>query len=194
MVRYLRKVQAVRVSGGWETLKIAYENTIARPVSRAAFEASELWVLEHGEGDPFMEYVTADEMVPDFPDQPYGSQPAALADEDLVRQLQARIVDLESQAAAARGNVPAGPAGVRTSRRTISQRTSRCTRFNHHGKAQGASRTFTGQTWSIGNCTALRSSGQSGLCFSKSCQMSHYFFQEWCNHHETTRSIPKKIA
>ena len=116
MVRYLRKVQAVRVSGGWETLKIAYENTIARPVSRAAFEASELWVLEHGEGDPFMEYVTADEMVPDFPDQPYGSQPAALADEDLVRQLQARIVDLESQAAAARGNAPAGPAGVRTSR------------------------------------------------------------------------------
>ena len=116
MVRHLRKVQAVRVSGGWATLKITYENVIARPVSRAAFEASELCVLEHEEGDPFMEYVTADEMVPDFPDRPYGSGPGAPEDEDLVRQLQARIVDLESQAAAARASVPVQASGARTSR------------------------------------------------------------------------------
>ncbi len=117
MSTWFKKVQSLRVAGGWETLRITFDGTLARPVARAAFEASELWVLEHGEGDPFLDYVTADEMVPDVVDQPYGpGDGGAGADQaDLVRQLQARIVELEAQRGGAGGSVaPVQP--PRTSR------------------------------------------------------------------------------
>ena len=107
--KWFKKVQSLRVAGGWETLRISYEGTMARPVARAAFEASETWVFEHGEEEPFMEYVTADEMIPDGGPEAGG---VGADHADMVQQLQARIVELEAQAAGAGGSGGGQPARI----------------------------------------------------------------------------------
>ena len=79
--------------------RINVDGTAARPAAKAAWNAASLWISDMAAGDEsIQEYLTADsggdaELVPD------GEIEAAAEQTDLVAQLQARIQELEAQAA-----------------------------------------------------------------------------------------------
>lgn len=94
--RHFRRGPALRSAASAGVFRLRVGESVARPAPRAAWDASEAWVREIGEEDEhFGEYFTAqsDEV------QPLDTGERS-ADEDqtqLVAQLQARIMELESQ-------------------------------------------------------------------------------------------------
>ena len=93
---HFRRGPALRSAASIGVFRLRVGDAVARPAPRAAWEASEAWIKEIGEEDEhFVEYITAqsDEV------QPVGLEDRS-GDEDqthVVAQLQARIMELESQ-------------------------------------------------------------------------------------------------
>ena len=110
--QHFRRAQAIRISTAStpELLRMTLEEQQVRPNVSAAWQASQNWIEEQLEDDAMAEYYTGEEeLVRDPPVHTRvkfvepSAKAAAAPDhgqEDLVRQLQARIVDLEAQSAA----------------------------------------------------------------------------------------------
>lgn len=90
-----RRGPAIRNRISPEFLRLKVEDTVARPSARAAWQASEDWIAEMAEDDSMNEYLTAAEEVQPIHDAvDSGAEGEGTA--DLVAQLQARIMELES--------------------------------------------------------------------------------------------------
>ena len=105
-VGQFRRGPALRSSGGAGIFRLRVGEAVARPAPRSAWEAAEAWIQEMAEQDASMqEYLTAQEEDPpgDGADVPSGGDAAVVA------QLQARILELESQQATPVQTPPARP-------------------------------------------------------------------------------------
>ena len=90
-----RRGPAIRGRISADLLRLKVEDSVARPSARAAWQASEDWIAEMAEDDSMHEYLTAAEEVQ--PVQEGGD--SGVENEghaDVVAQLQARIMELES--------------------------------------------------------------------------------------------------
>lgn len=105
-VGQFRRGPALRSAGGAGIFRLRVGEAVARPAPRSAWEAAEAWIQEMAEQDGSMqEYLTAQEEDPpgDGADVPSGGDAAVVA------QLQARILELESQQATPVQTPPARP-------------------------------------------------------------------------------------
>lgn len=110
--QHFRRVQAIRISSAAspEVLRMMLEEQAVRPNVSSAWEASQSWIEELIEDDAMGEYYTGEEELVQEPPQgsrvnfvapsPKAAAAPDLGQEDVIKQLHARIVDLEAQAAA----------------------------------------------------------------------------------------------
>ena len=90
-----RRGPAIRGRISADLLRLKVEDSVARPSARAAWQASEDWIAEMAEDDSMHEYLTAAEEVQPVQDGgDSGVENEGHA--DVVAQLQARIMELES--------------------------------------------------------------------------------------------------
>ena len=93
----LLKPQILKNTPAANIQRIARDGVVLRPNAEAAIEASEVWVLEHGGEEIFQEYATAQEEEQEEAEVPVETGPV---ESEQLRQLQARIAELEAQASA----------------------------------------------------------------------------------------------
>ena len=115
----LKKTQSLRLAtaSSPEILRVVLDEQPVRPTVMSVWTASNQWIEEIGEDSALADYFTAEEeLMADAPEDP--PHPAAALgarsmmghdQQDLLQQLQARIVDLEGQLAT-RPSGPTGPA------------------------------------------------------------------------------------
>ena len=103
---YFTGGRAIRGSkAGGDIIRLKVRDAVARPASKAAWSASDDWIVEMAEDDSMNEYLTAvEEMVEGASDQEVENQA------DLVAQLQARIMELEAAQASPQVRQPTVPA------------------------------------------------------------------------------------
>ena len=108
---YFRRPPTSRSSDLTDILRFKQQNTVLRPKASAVWEAAEQWInAQSSEETHFQEYVTAaeedDENQEEFGRQPAfgGADPTEQA--DIIQQMQARLLELESKTLTAQSKAP----------------------------------------------------------------------------------------
>lgn len=108
---HFRRPIALRRDATDRILRVTVEDQIGRPRSDEAWAASEAWLLSKEQDDILQEYYSADSGGggEEFPEQAAGADHAPVGEDqsDVIRQMQARIQQLEAEAAGRTGLVAA---------------------------------------------------------------------------------------